>query len=418
MTPIGVVCITLICVAAGRFGVVGETTVVIVSAFHVFISFWFLYKAIFVFKLQPDPSWFPCTVGIAYAAIKTWLYYPIPGFLLMLLCMIYFFGTFFTAIYRATVNVNIAAPVCFISLSAPSITMYAMTIMAQPTLEQEAQLEASPDMMTWWKGIHRTLYLPVMHSMMFLSLVGLVSSLQCLWARWHVFKKKAFSPAHVAFIFPMLSHTNSVQAYRSGVIAYSGMAVGSPYKVAIFSYWLTFLVVGTILNLIFTYKYIRKLPEWTQIYITPDDLEVEPPNPNETEVSLLWLGADENHECLRQPFTSPAVLQANEAGSLVRLRRGTTPLTSASPFLRTRHVFAVGFETVMTDDELRSERAKLLDWVAKNKARQRNKTLSIPQNFFKVESTEGLLGSNYGSITLNQNHQRSNTLGGNLHLPV
>jgi hypothetical protein len=96
-TPIGVVCITLICVAAGRFGFIGEWTVLITSAFHVLISFWFIYTAVFVFRLQPDPSWFPCTVGVAYAAIKTWLYYTIPGYLVMILCIIYFFSTFFVA---------------------------------------------------------------------------------------------------------------------------------------------------------------------------------------------------------------------------------------------------------------------------------------------------------------------------------
>jgi hypothetical protein len=97
MTPIGVVCITLICVSAGRFGIIGEMTVLIVSAFHLLISFWFLYMAIFVFRLQPDPSWFPCTVGIAYAAVKSWLSYPPIGFWLMVLCVIYFLGTFFIA---------------------------------------------------------------------------------------------------------------------------------------------------------------------------------------------------------------------------------------------------------------------------------------------------------------------------------
>lgn len=96
-SPIGVVCITLICVAAGRLGVIGEWTVLIVSVFHVLISFWFIYMAVVVFRLQPDPSWFPCTVGIAYAAIKTWLYYPMSGFLMMMLCMIYLFSTFFIA---------------------------------------------------------------------------------------------------------------------------------------------------------------------------------------------------------------------------------------------------------------------------------------------------------------------------------
>lgn len=81
-TPCGVVCITIICVAAGR-GLVGEAIVLITSVFHVLLSFWFLYIAICKYRLWPDPGWFPNTVGIAYAAIKTWLYFPVPGFVFM-----------------------------------------------------------------------------------------------------------------------------------------------------------------------------------------------------------------------------------------------------------------------------------------------------------------------------------------------
>lgn len=81
-TPVGVVCITLICVAAGR-GTVGEVIVICTSIFHVLLSFWFLYIAIFKFRLWPDPGWFPNTVGIAYASIKTWLYFPVPGLAIM-----------------------------------------------------------------------------------------------------------------------------------------------------------------------------------------------------------------------------------------------------------------------------------------------------------------------------------------------
>jgi hypothetical protein len=81
-TPCGVVCITIICVDAGR-GLLGEAIVLITSVFHVLLSFWFLYIAIYKYRLWPDPGWFPNTVGIAYAAIKTWLYFPIPGIVLM-----------------------------------------------------------------------------------------------------------------------------------------------------------------------------------------------------------------------------------------------------------------------------------------------------------------------------------------------
>ena len=95
--PMGVVCITVICVLAGRFGSFGKCGVVSVSVFHVLLSFWFLYIAVFRFRLWPDPSWFPCTVGIAYASIKSWLYFPAFGGTILILCIIYFFGTFFLA---------------------------------------------------------------------------------------------------------------------------------------------------------------------------------------------------------------------------------------------------------------------------------------------------------------------------------
>jgi hypothetical protein len=218
----------------------------------------------------------------------------------------------------------------------------------------------------------------------------------------------------------MLSHTNAVQAYRSGVIAYSNMGAGSPYKIILFNYWCTCLIVGTSLNLVFTYKYIRRLPEWTKVNVTPDPLEEEPPNPDDTEVHHLWWSKDSNCERLKQPFTSPAILQANEAGALVRLRRGTEGYRDHGPYIRTRQVTAYGFDLVMTDDELRQERAELLDWVAKNKARPRHRTLSIPP-FFKLEPSGR--GPDYGSINQginvrSESHRRTQTLGAHVHFHV
>lgn len=32
---------------------------------------------------MPEPSWFPNTVGIGLSAVKTWLYFPMCGHLLM-----------------------------------------------------------------------------------------------------------------------------------------------------------------------------------------------------------------------------------------------------------------------------------------------------------------------------------------------
>ena len=71
-TPVGVICITLeiLCAAAGE---IGGVAVIAVSIFHGLFSFWFLYVAVVKFKLLPDPSWFPGTIGLAYAAVKAWL---------------------------------------------------------------------------------------------------------------------------------------------------------------------------------------------------------------------------------------------------------------------------------------------------------------------------------------------------------
>lgn len=81
-TPFGVICITIVCVFAGR-GVIGGGIVVVTSIFHLMFAFWFLYMSVYKFGLYPDPGWFPSTVGLTYAAVKTWLYYPFAGLFLL-----------------------------------------------------------------------------------------------------------------------------------------------------------------------------------------------------------------------------------------------------------------------------------------------------------------------------------------------
>jgi hypothetical protein len=223
--------------------------------------------------------------------------------------------------------------------------------------------------------VHHRLYLPIQHFMMLLSLIAMVSVLQSLYTRWSQFSQREFSPAHVAFVFPILSHTNAVQAYRSAVNTFSTVPAGSPFKIVLYSYWCVCLVVGTTVNLIFTYKYIKRLPKWTKINVTDEE---EPPlAPNETMVYEMLVESNV-HETMTSQFVSPAVLQANEAGQLVRVRRGSVDWSMHGPYVRTRRVTAFGFDLKMSELELRQERAELLDWVAKNKPRSRSKTLSIP----------------------------------------
>lgn len=288
------------------------------------------------------------------------------------------------SIYRAYYNHKIAAPVCFISLSAPSITMYAMTIMAQSRPSGEVLIASDPEYAAYWNALHRDYYLSVQHFMMLLSLIGFASSLHCLWARWPQFKLKEFSPAHMAFIFPILSHTNAVQAYRSGYISFSGDPVGSPFHITLYIYWLVCLVVGTLLNLVFTFKYMSRLPKWTKLDETHLLDNEMPPSPSHTfmhEMMSVASGSTQRgdgggipREIFSQSFTSPAVLQANEAGQLIRLRRGTEDYQNYGPYVRSRNISSLGFDLTLTKEELRQERAELLHWVAKNAPRTRNRT--------------------------------------------
>jgi hypothetical protein len=90
-------------------------------------------------------------------------------------------------------------------------------------------------------------------------------------------------------------------------------------------------------------------------------------------------------ETLVQPFVSPAILQANETGTLVLTRDAT----GAVRYVRTRKVTALGFEPIMDDIEIDLEREFLLDWVASNAPRVRHRTLSVPGAGFRFDGTFG-----------------------------
>lgn len=391
-TPMGVVCIAVVCVFAGR-GKVGEFIVLLTSWFHLALSLWFLYMAVVRFGLWPDPGWFPNTVGMTYGAVKTFLYFPTLGLFFLSFAVVFFFAIFFISLVRVAVNPKIAAPIAWIGLSAPSITMYALTLVSQPTRQKEELLEHDAFLFLRREDWMQHYYLPLQHFMMILSLVGLASAVSALVVRWNIFSKRPFSPAHVAFCFPTLSHTNAVQAYRGAVNAYSTLPPTSAFHQILFGYWCFFLVVGTLLNLIFTAKYIRRLPEWTKLNVTGEEA---PPAPKDTFVYELLATTNAHEHFLDQPFVSPAVLQANEAGALVRVRRGTQDFRIHGPYVRSRRVSALGFNPTMDEDEFRRERAQLLDWVAKNAPRKRNRTMSNP--IFLQQNAEGIASGLYGTF--------------------
>ncbi len=232
--------------------------------------------------------------------------------------------------------------------------------MAQPSFEEER-----PDLNDFQR-IHRILYLPSMHVLFAAAMIGFFSSVQSLYTRWDDFKKRPFSPAHAAFCFPTLAHANAVQAYRGALDSFSNIAPKSAIKLVIDGYWFSVLIGGTIATFIITAKFFYMLPSWTMVDL---DGEIEPPAPHQTIVSEVITAG----ETWRQTFVSPAVLQANETGALVQVRKD-----GRTKYVRTRRVTALGFEPIMKDLELMEEREALLQWVEKNPARTRNRTLSLP----------------------------------------
>jgi hypothetical protein len=274
--------------------------------------------------------------------------------------------------------------------------MYAMTIMAQPSTTTSAEeIQWSLESRTQFQKLHRQFYLPMQHFMMILSLIGMASVLHSLWVRWSGFRRRPFSPAHMAFVISILSHANAVQAYRSSVNSFSTIRPGSPFKIALFSYWLVCLIAGTLVNLIFSYKYVLRLQEWTGLEIGDEE---EPVEPSETMLHEIMTESG-LHESLQSQLVNPAVLQANEAGALVRVRRGSRDLRNHNgiPFVRTRRISSLGFDLILSESELRQERAELLSWVATQAPRTRKRrTYSIPIQWRLLGSTRGY-DSYYGS---------------------
>merc|ERR1712232_1103782 len=218
---------------------------------------------------------------------------------------------------------------------------------------------------TTWKNIHVELYMPFVTLIFFMAVAGMFTSVYSLYVRWDHITQKGFSPAHVAFCFPTLNHANMCQAYRSGVDAFMSDVIppGSFIKILLYCYWCTVLFCGTIATFVITAKFVAHLPEW--VFIDVGD-EEEPPAPNETMISELIPTGDS----MKQRFVSPAVLQANETGALVRVGRGR--------YVRTRKLTALGFEPIMNWLEMSREREILLDYVARSPPKQRTRTLSVP----------------------------------------
>ena len=67
-SPAGLLCMTAVCVFAGR-GIVGQIIVSTAAFIHLGLAIWFIYMAL-AYNIMPEPSWFPNTIGIGLSAVK------------------------------------------------------------------------------------------------------------------------------------------------------------------------------------------------------------------------------------------------------------------------------------------------------------------------------------------------------------
>lgn len=379
-SPAGLLCMTVVCVFAGR-GWVGQGLVFLMSSLHLLLAIGFIYTAL-AYKILPEPSWFPNTVGIGICAVKTWLYFPFVSFahFLMGVSVICYLMFFPISLIRVTSNEKISAPVCWIQMSAPAVSLYSLTIMAQPSTVDGHEMNP-----TAFQMFHSSVYLPSMHAFFFMAVVGVISSMQSFYTRWKRFKYQEFSPAHAAFCFPVLAHANAVQSYYGAVTAFGGSKFppGCLYLTIIWFYWFVMLLFGTILTFTLTTMFFYHLSSWVIVDVEDED---EPPQPSETMMrEIIGTGG----YAMNVEFMSTAVLQANEAGALVRVAGRAD---GRNPFIRTRRVRALGFDPTLNWSELEQERDKLLDWVVKNPPRRRVRTMSVPGVDFSYSFGSGQQG--------------------------
>lgn len=139
---------------------------------------------------MPDPSWFPNTVGIGVSAIKTWLYYPMAGHFLMAISLSLNFFFFPISLIRVFLNRKISATVGWMQMSAPNISLYALTLMAQPSFEEE-----HPDI-NQFQVVHRMVYLPCMHVLFGLLILGMVASVHSMLPRHVISIESSMTKSH------------------------------------------------------------------------------------------------------------------------------------------------------------------------------------------------------------------------------
>ena len=185
-----------------------------------------------VYKTLPEPTWFANTTGLGLAAAKIYLYWTPGGYFLAVFSLILFILFYPVALYRIHTNDKISVPVCWVQLSGPAVALYGFTIFNQPGSDEDAFALLIEDDKYHFFQVHRQLYMPFMHTLFAFCMISMVSALYLVRSKWKAFKEKEFSPAHVSFGAPLVSHVNAMQAYRSSVQKFSPNPPGTSFKVS------------------------------------------------------------------------------------------------------------------------------------------------------------------------------------------
>lgn len=188
-----------------------------------------------VYKTLPEPSWFANTTGIGLAAAKLYLYWTDGGYFLSGFSLLAFALFYVIALIRIHTNEKISVPVCWVQLSGPAVVLYGFTIFSQPGSDEDDYALLIEENRDHFYRIHRKYYMPVLNVLFAFCMISMASSLYLLRTRWKSFRDKEFSPAHVSFCAPLVSHTNAMQAYRSSLQKFSLSPPGTPFKVCVVS---------------------------------------------------------------------------------------------------------------------------------------------------------------------------------------
>lgn len=161
-----------------------------------------------------------------------YLYWAMGGYFLSVFSLLAFSMFYFVALYRIHANEKISLPVCWVQLSGPAVVLYGFTIFSQPGSARDDSALMIPENKEHFIRIHQQYYMPVLHVLFTFCLISMASSLFLLRARWKTFQEKEFSPAHVSFCAPLVSHSNAVQAYISSLNQFSFSPTGTTFKVS------------------------------------------------------------------------------------------------------------------------------------------------------------------------------------------